>query len=259
MSGHSKWSTIKHKKAANDAKKGKIFSKLSSQITQAAREGGGDPFMNPTLRLYLDKAKSASFPIDRIEKAIAKGTGKGSNGIVYEEISYEGFGPKDVALIVDCITDNKNRIVSELRQLFEEVGGHIGESGSVAWNFETKGLVVIKCGHMQKAEKFGQEDIFVKEDVEEVMMKVMDIPGVMDIKETEVEGVKALEIYSKYEDVIKVRNVILKLNYVLEEANIIKVPKMVKELSEEDMEKVYSAIERIEENDDVENVWSDVG
>jgi len=258
MSGHSKWSTIKHKKAANDAKKGKIFSKLSSQITQAAKEGGGDPFMNPTLRLYIDKAKSSGFPIDRIEKAIAKGTGEGSNGVRFEEITYEGFGPKDVQLVVDCITDNKNRIVSELRQLFDEVGGHMGESGSVAWNFETKGYVVVKCGHLEKAEKFGQDDLFVKDDKEEVMMQIMDIDGVMDIQDTKVDGVEALEVYSQYQDVTKVRDAILKLGYVLDEARIIKVAKMTKELSESDMEKVYDAIERIEENDDVENVWSDV-
>ena len=143
MSGHSKWSTIKHKKAANDAKKGKVFSKLSTQITHAARQGGGDPEMNPNLRLYIDKAKSAGFPVDRIEKAISKGTGEGSDGVTFEEATYEGFGPGGIQILVDTLTDNKNRTVSDLRKLFEEIGGNLGEGGSVSWNFEPKGLIVI--------------------------------------------------------------------------------------------------------------------
>lgn len=259
MSGHNKWSKIKHKKAANDAKKGKIFSKLSVQITQAAKQGGGDVEMNPMLRLYVDKAKSAGLPVDRIDKAIAKGTGEGVDGVSYEEATYEGFGPCGVGLVVDCLTDNKNRTVSELRKLFEEVGGSMGEEGSVSWNFDTKGLVVVKCGHLEDSEKFGEEPKFVADDVEGVMMSVMDVDGVMDIEESDVDGVKCLEVFCDYQDLTRVRDGILKLNYVLDEARIVRIPKMSKSLSDSELERVEGAIERLEDNDDVQDVWSDVG
>lgn len=259
MSGHSKWSTIKHKKAINDAKKGKVFSKLSTQITHAARLGGGDVSMNPTLRMYIDKAKSAGFPIDRIEKAISKGTGEGSNGVAFEEVTYEGFGPSGIQLVVDTLTDNKNRTVADLRQIFENFGGTLATEGSVSWNFDTKGLVVVKCGIMQKSEKYGQDDIFVQKDKDEVMMNIMDIDGVMDISEVDLEGnIQGLEVYTKYTDLAKVRDAITDMGYVLDDALIIKEPKMTKTLIDRDLEKANSAIEELEDNDDVQDVWSDL-
>ena len=258
MSGHSKWSTIKHKKAANDAKKGKAFSKVSAQLTHAARQGGGDAEMNPTLRMYIDKAKEVGFPIDNIEKAIRKGTGESGDGITFEEATYEGFGPCGVSLIVDTLTDNKNRTVSEIRKLFEEIGGSMGESGSVAWNFETKGYLVVLAGHMEKAEKFGAEDIFVEDDMEEVMMAIMDMEGVLDISDFDLDGKKALEIYTEYNMLAAVRDEISKLGYVLKDASLIKEAKMEKELSIGDLEKVENAIERVEEHNDVQEVWSDI-
>jgi YebC/PmpR family DNA-binding regulatory protein len=258
MSGHSKWSTIKHKKAANDAKKGKVFSKLSTQITHAARQGGGDPEMNPNLRMYMDKARSEGFPVDRIEKAISKGTGEGSDGVSFEEASYEGFGPGGIQIIVDTLTDNKNRTVSDLRRLFEDVGGNMGDEGSVSWNFDTKGLVIVKAGHMQKSEKYGQEDIFVPDNREEVMMNIMEIDDIMDIQEVDLDGVEGLEIYTKYNDLAKVRDAISKLGYVLDEATIIKEPKMFKTLTDTQLEKAKSALESFEDHDDVQNVWSDL-
>jgi len=258
MSGHSKWSTIKHKKAANDAKKGKVFSKLSTQITHAARQGGGDPEMNPNLRLYIDKAKSVGFPIDRIEKAISKGTGEGSEGITFEEAMYEGFGPGGIQIVVDTLTDNKNRTVSDLRKLFEEIGGRMGDSGSVSWNFETKGLIVVKSGHMKKAEKYGQEDIYEAERRDEVMMTLMEIDGILDIFETDLDGTEGLEVYTEYNNLAKVRDSISSLGYVIEEASIIKEPKNLKILSGSELEKARDAIEKLEDNDDVQNVWSDM-
>lgn len=258
MSGHSKWSTIKHKKAANDAKKGKIFSKLSTQITHAARQGGGDPVMNPNLRLYIDKAKSVGFPIDRIEKAISKGTGEGSDGVTFEEATYEGFGPGGIQILVDTLSDNKNRTVSDLRRIFEDIGGRMGDSGSVSWNFETKGLIVIRSGHMKKAEKFGQEDIYEAENREEVMMILMEIEGIEDIFETDLDGIDGLEIYTEYNNLAKVRDSITKLGYVIEEATIIREAKNLKSLSGSELEKAENAIEEIEDNDDVQNVWSDL-
>ncbi len=259
MSGHSKWSTIKHKKAINDAKKGKVFSKLSTQITHAARLGGGDVSMNPTLRMYIDKAKNAGFPIDRIEKAISKGTGEGSNGVAFEEVTYEGFGPSGIQLVVDTLTDNKNRTVADLRQIFENFGGTLATEGSVSWNFDTKGLVVVKCGIMQKSEKYGQDDIFVQKDKDEVMMNIMDIDGVMDISEVDLEGnIQGLEVYTKYTDLAKVRDAITDMGYVLDDALIIKEPKMTKTLIDRDLEKANIAIEELEDNDDVQDVWSDL-
>lgn len=259
MSGHSKWSTIRHKKAINDAKKGKVFSKLSALITHAARSGGGDINMNPTLRMYIDKAKSASFPIDRIEKAISKGTGEGSNGVTFEEVTYEGFGPGGIQLVVDTLTDNKNRTVADLRQIFEKFGGTLATEGSVSWNFDIKGLVVVKCGVMQKPEKYGQDEIFVPKDREEVMMNIMDIDGVMDISEVDLEGnVQGLEVYTKYSDLAKVRDAITKIGYVLDDALIVKEPKMTKTLVGNELEKANNAIESLEDNDDVQDVWSDL-
>ena len=258
MSGHSKWSTIKHKKAANDAKKGKVFSKLSTQITHAARQGGGDPEMNPNLRLYIDKAKSVGFPIDRIEKAISKGTGEGSVGMAFEEATYEGFGPSGIQIVVDTLTDNKNRTVSDLRKLFEEIGGRMGDSGSVSWNFETKGLIVVRSGHMKKGEKYGQDDIYEAEDRESVMMTLMEIDGIVDIFETDLEGIEGLEVYTEYNNLAKVRDSISSLGYVIEDASIIKEPKNLKSLSGTELEKAKDALERLEDNDDVQNVWSDI-
>ena len=258
MSGHSKWSTIKHKKAANDAKKGKIFSKLSTQITHSARQGGGDPEMNPNLRLYIDKAKSVGFPIDRIEKAISKGTGEGSDGVIFEEASYEGFGPGGIQIVVDTLTDNKNRTVSDLRQLFDDVGGHMGDSGSVSWNFDVKGLIILRAGHMQKAQKYGQEDVYVALNREEVMMSLMEIDCILDIIESDLEGVEGLEVYTEYNNLAKVRDAISKLGYVIEDASIIKEPKILKSLKDTELEKAQSALERIEDHDDVQNVWSDL-
>ncbi len=258
MSGHSKWSTIKHKKAINDAKKGKVFSKLSAQITHAARQGGGDPNMNPNLRLYIEKAKKEGFPIDRIEKAVLKGTGVGADGITYEEITYEGFGHSGIQILVDTLTDNKNRTVSDLRMLFDEIGGRMGDSGSVSWNFETRGLIIIKSGHMQKSEKYRGEDIYVKDNREEVMITLMDIDGIEDIKEIDIDGVEGLEVYTSFVNLSKVRESISKLGYVIEEAEIIKEPKVTKSLSEKDLEKAQDGLERLDDHDDVQSVWSNL-
>lgn len=258
MSGHSKWDTIKHKKAINDAKKGKSFSKISALISHAAKQGGGDPNMNPNLRLYIGKAKELGFPTDKIEKAINKGTGEGGDGISFEEISYEGFGPHGIQIIVDTLTDNKNRTISDLRQLFEEIGGNIGDSGSVSWNFETKGYIEILSGHMEKSPKFGEPDIFVAEDQEEVMLAIMDLEGVLDIEETDVDGKKGFAIYTKYDSLGDIRDRLEKMNLVIKEAELIKEANIKKSLSNTELERATSALEKLEENDDVQNVWSDL-
>ena len=142
MSGHSKWSTIKHKKAAKDAKRGKLFTKFIKEITVAARMGGGDITSNPRLRTAVQTARDNSMPNDNIERAIKKGTGE-LEGVSYEEVSYEGYGPGGVAFLVQVLTDNRNRTVSDIRRMFNKHGGNLGETGCVAWMFDSKGLIVV--------------------------------------------------------------------------------------------------------------------
>ena len=154
MSGHSKWSTIKHKKAAIDAKKGVVFTKLAREITVSAREGAsGDPAMNFRLRLVMDKAKAANMPADNVDRAIKKGLGTGGDGIVLEEIVYEGYSPGGAAIMLMALTDNRNRTASEVRSAFSRGGGNLGESGSVAWNFDSKAVVTVEEIDSEKAEE----------------------------------------------------------------------------------------------------------
>ncbi len=173
MSGHSKWSTIKHKKAAKDAKRGKLFSKLIKEITVAAKMGGSDVNANPRLRTAVNTARSSSVPLDNIERAIKKGSGE-LEGVDYEEIQYEGYGPGGTAVLVQVMTDNRNRTVSEIRHLFSKFGGNMGESGCVAWMFEKRGVLTVdKEGAdedklMEVALEAGAEDIAEEEDLFEV-------------------------------------------------------------------------------------------
>lgn len=254
MSGHSKWSTIKHKKAIKDAKKGKVFSKLSQLITHAARQGGGDADMNPSLRLLLDQAKAEGFPADNVQRAIDKGTGQG-DGAALTEASYEGVGPGKIAIIVDVLTDNTNRVVSDLRKLFSDVGGNLGETGSVSWNFDVKGYINMKPGKLVAAVKFGLPDEFIPGNKEEIEMELMDISGITDIDEGE-EG--SLDIYTEFKDMGKVRDEILAKGYVVKKAEIVKAPKTYKTLAGEEYQKAVSALEQIEEYEDVQNVWTDL-
>ncbi len=258
MSGHSKWDTIKHKKAINDAKKGKSFSKVSALISHAAKQGGGDPEMNPTLRLHIAKAKELGFPTDKIEKAIQKGTGEGEEKVIYEEATYEGFGPFGIQIVVDTLTDNKNRTVADLRKIFEEIGGNMAENGAVSWNFETKGYIQIYSGHMEKSPKYGEPDIYVEEDPESVMLSLMDLDGVLDIEDIEEDGKKGFIVYTKYENFGAVRDKIIELGLVLKDAELVKEARVTKKLTEEQLNKVNEALSRIEEHDDVQNVWSDI-
>ncbi len=145
MSGHSKWSTIKRKKAVTDAKRGKMFTKLIREITVAARDGGGDPNFNPRLRLAVDNAKAGNMPSDNVTRAIKKGTGE-IEGVVYDEVTYEGYGPGGVALYIECLTDNQNRTVADVRHILTKLGGSLGTTGSVAWQFDRKGMIYVDSG-----------------------------------------------------------------------------------------------------------------
>ena len=168
MSGHSKWATIKHKKGAADAARGKVFNKLARQVEVAAK-GGGDPEMNASLRAAVQKAKSASMPNDAIERAIKRGTGEGSDGVIYETIMYEGYAPGGVALLIDVLTDNRNRISADVRQVFNKFGGSMAEPGAVGWQFSRRGVIVTVGGVseddvMLTALDAGADDIFTQGD-----------------------------------------------------------------------------------------------
>src|SRR3954447_4198223 len=185
MSGHSKWASIKHKKKAVDAKRGKLFTKLARAIQVAAREGGGDPDGNPALGLAIQKARDASMPKDNIERAIAKGTGADSDADAFEPVTYEGYGPGGVAILVEALTDNRNRTSAEVRHAFTSRGGNLGEPGSVAWTFEKKGEIVLDGDRYGEdgliaAIDAGAEDVALDENVWEVVTEPADFAAVRD-------------------------------------------------------------------------------
>ncbi|MDX2434668.1 MAG: YebC/PmpR family DNA-binding transcriptional regulator [Desulfobacterales bacterium] len=236
MSGHSKWSTIKRKKGALDAKRGKIFTKLIKEITVAARMGGGDPEGNPRLRSAVGTAKSENMPKDNIERAIKKGTGE-LEGAVYDEISYEGYGPGGVAVLVDCMTDNKNRSVADIRHAFSKSGGNLGETGCVSWMFEKKGSILIDkdtIGEeelMDKALEAGAEDVVEEDNVYQVVTTPDDFEAVREALET--DGIKFIE------------------------ASVSMIPQNVVEITEEKpARQILRLLESLEEHEDVQNVFS---
>jgi YebC/PmpR family DNA-binding regulatory protein len=189
MAGHSKWAGIKHKKAIVDARRGKLFTKLARAITVAAKEGGGDPDGNPALALAVQKAKDASMPKDNIERAIQRGTGEGADAESFEAVLYEGYGPGGVALLVEALTDNRNRTGSEIRHAFSKHGGNLGEPGSVAYLFDKKGVVAVEAGEygeddLMVAIDAGAEDIAVDEDVFEIVCEPADLAAVRAALET---------------------------------------------------------------------------
>src|SRR5438552_10709814 len=188
MSGHSKWASIKHKKAVVDSRRGKLFTKLTRAITVAAKDGGGDPEGNPALALAIAKARDASMPKDNIERAIAKGIGAGADADTYENVVYEGYGPGGVALLVEALTDNRNRTGADVRHAFSKHGGSLGEPGSVAYLFDKKGTVVIDAGRyseedLMPAVDAGAEDISMDEDVFEVISDPAQLTAVREALE----------------------------------------------------------------------------
>lgn len=235
MSGHSKWSTIKRKKGAADAKRGKLFTKLIKELTIAAREGGGDPSGNPRLRLAVDNAKAANMPSDNIDRAIKKATGE-LEGTTISELTYEGYGPGGIAVLVEVATDNKNRTVAEVRHLFSKSGGNMGESGSVAWMFEKKG--VISLPKQNKSE-------------DEIMEIVLNA-GAEDLQ-TEDEF---FEIQTDVESFEPVRKALLDKNLELDNASLQWIAKNTVNIAGENAEKMMKLIEALEDCDDVQNVYS---
>jgi YebC/PmpR family DNA-binding regulatory protein len=236
MSGHSKWATIKRAKGAADAKRGKLFSKLAKNIAVAVRVGGStDANFNFKLRIAIDKAKAAAMPADNIERAIKRGAGEGKEAI--ESVVYEGYGPSGSALIVEAVTDNKNRTTQTMRNSFNKFGGRMGEQGSVAWMFESKGQILLE-------KQPGTEDLG---------LELIDI-GAEDIKETN-EG---LEVYTLPIDLEKVKKYIEDKGLKILDAEVIMKPNQSVDLSEEDAKKVHDLIALLEDDDDVMNVHSNL-
>ncbi len=234
MSGHSKWASIKHKKAATDAKRGKQFTKLARAITVAAREGGGDPDANPTLATAVQKARDFSMPKDNIQRAIDRGTGEGGGAAAIERIQYEGYGPAGVAILVEALTDNRNRAGSEIRHAFEKHGGSLGEPGSVAWVFEKRGVVLVD------GERYDEEDLLPAIDA-----------GADDVA---VDG-DLLKVMSEPATLAGVREALEQAGVEIQESDLAMEPKNVVEVGEEaEARQLMRLMDALDEHDDVDQV-----
>ncbi|HET9507626.1 MAG TPA: YebC/PmpR family DNA-binding transcriptional regulator [Gaiellaceae bacterium] len=237
MSGHSKWSTIKHKKGAADAKRGKLFTKLSKAIIVAAKEGGPDPGGNLALQNAIEKAKSYSMPKDTIERAIARGAGTDADAAAYETVIYEGYGPDGVAVLVEALTDNRNRTASDVRHVFTKNGGNLGTTGAVAWLFERRGVVLVDADGA---------------DEDELMLAAAE-GGADDL---DLDG-DVFQVSSPPETLTAVREAIEGAGFTVQSAGLSMVPKTTVEVAEESSaKKVVRLIEALEENDDVQDVWA---
>ena len=235
MSGHSKWHTIKHKKGAADAKRGKLFTRLIKELTVAARTGGGDPDMNPRLRTVIADAKAANMPSENVKRAIRRGTGE-EEGVNYEEVTYEGYGPGGAAVLVDTLTDNKNRTVGEMRHVFTKWGGNLAEAGAVGWMFEKKGVITIE---KQKAE-------------EEALMSAVLDAGADDMKD---DG-GAWEIISPPDKHQSVVDAVKALGIEPDAAELAKVPANYIKLEGKQAQQMLKLMDALEDHDDTQHVWS---
>jgi YebC/PmpR family DNA-binding regulatory protein len=235
MSGHSKWSTIKHKKAAQDAKRGAIFTKIIKELTVSARLGGSEVDANPRLRTAMLKAKAVNMPQDTIQRAIMKGTGE-LPGVSYEEITYEGYGPGGVAMIVTALTDNRNRMVAEIRKIFSKNGGNLGEAGCVAWMFQKKGLIVVD-----------QEKI----DEDELLAIALDA-GAEDVRPSEA----IYEVVTAVEEFEPVKQAILAKGVEPTSSEISLIPQTTVRLEGNQARQLLKLMEELEDHDDVQNVYA---
>jgi YebC/PmpR family DNA-binding regulatory protein len=233
MSGHSKWSSIKHKKAKTDAARGKVFTKLIREITVAAKKGGGDPDGNPRLRLAIQSARDQNMPNENIQRAIKKGTGE-LEGTRFEEFTYEGYGPGGVALLIDVLTDNKNRTTAEVRHALTKHNGNMGEAGCVAWNFETKGVIRVNA----------------KQCDEETLLEAALEAGAEDVREEE----EVFEVYTEPARLAEVGEALKKDNIPYEAAGIEKLPKTLVKIDGEDAKRVLRLMDMLEDLDDVQLV-----
>ena len=236
MSGHSKWSTIKHKKGAADAKRGKIFTRIIKEMTIAARLGGGDPDGNPRLRAAIAEAKANNMPKDNIDRAVKRGTGE-LDGLTYEEITYEGYGPGGVAIMVEALTDNSNRTTPEIRHTFEKYGGNFGTPGSVRFQFDRKGY-------------FAVEKSAVSED------KLMEVALEAGADHLQTEDADVFEIYTSPEAFEQVREALEKNKIATVEAKLGQIPSTYVKLDEQKAKQMMKLMEMLDDHDDVQNVWS---
>lgn len=234
-SGHSKWAGIKHRKGAVDAQRGKIFSKLNREITVAARLGGGNPESNSRLRMVLEKAKSYNMPAENIKRAIQRGIGE-LPGTVVEEVTYEGYGPSGVAILVEAMTDNKNRTTAEIRKIFSRCGGNLGESGCVSWMFSKKGCISIP------KDEIGEDEL----------LEMVTEAGAEDLKLED----DVYEITTEPQDFEELKNTLLKNNVKLKFAEISMVPQSYIKVEPTVARSVLKLIETLEEDDDVQEVYS---
>ena len=237
MSGHSKWSTIKRKKGAEDAKRGKIFTRVAREITVAASEGGGDPGTNPTLRLAIDRARTANMPKDNIDRAVKRGTGELEGGQL-EEVIYEGYAPHGVALLVKCLTDNRNRTLAEVRRIFNRNGSNLAEAGAVAWMFDTRGYLTVARGDL---------------DPDDIFMTAVDA-GADDVEVSD----DFAEIYTQPGDLHAVREGLIGSGLTVEEAELSQIPQTMMALGEKETLQIMNMIESLEELDDVQQVYSNL-
>lgn len=233
MSGHSKWSSIKHKKGAADAKRGQRFTKLAKAITVAAREGGGDPDANPSLATAIQKARDDSMPKANIERAIDRGTGEGDDAVIVERIQFEGYGPGGAAILVEALTDNRNRTTAEVRHAFSRHGGSLGEPGSVAWMFETHGVVVVD------GEKYGEDDLIIAIDA-----------GASDV----VEADGKLRVLAPPADLTAVKEAIAAEGVEIESIGLATEPTSTVDVAESEAGTLLKLLEAIDDQDDVNEV-----
>lgn len=234
MSGHNKWSTIKHKKGAADAKRGKVFTKIIKEISVAAKLGGSDPAANPRLRTAIDKAKGENMPKDNIERAIKKGAGE-MDGVNYEEIVYEGYGPAGVAVLVEVMTDNRNRTVSDVRSIFSKCNGNMGETGCVSWIFDKKGLIL-----------FPRSVDFDK------LFEAAIEAGADDVAEQD----EQFEVTTDPATFMEVRDALTAAGFKFESAEVTMIPQTMVKLEGKQAESMLKMMDKLEDNDDVQNVYA---
>ena len=237
MAGHSKWANIKHKKAAQDAKKGKVFTKIIKELTIVSRDGGSDPDSNPRLRQAISLAKSANMPNDTIERAIKKGAGE-LDGINYEEILYEGYGPGGIAIIMNALTDNRNRTVAEIRHLMNKYGGNLGEAGSVSWMFRHKGQIIIDATSIN-------EDTFIE--------NVIDLE-IEDLQTQKLE----FTILTKPSDLFQIVDQIEKKGYPIKSSTLEYIAKSYVKIEKSMVDKIITLMDCLDSHDDVQNIYSNL-
>lgn len=235
MSGHSKWAQIKRQKGVADARRGQLFTKLGREIAVAARQGGGDPDANPRLRLAIDRARSFNMPNDTIERAIKRATGE-SGATELTEVIYEGYGPGGIAIMMEVLTDNKNRAVADIRHVLSKGGGSLGESGCVAWTFETKGVIAVSVDN---------------DAAEDVALQAIDA-GAEDVK---IDG-NSLEVHTRLEDLQTVRRALEEAGVTIVTAEVSRVPKTTVPLDNKHAEQTLRLLDRLDELDDVQRVYS---